>query len=117
VSDLPLAEWNPSKLQITSSDAEVRAWGLAGDEGGLFWVQDFSLEGRPIDEVRSAMPARRDVRLEVQGITAGSYTIHPYDTWQGVDLETFDVECKADASCAIALPDFTSDMAFKIIRK
>jgi len=117
VSDMPLAEWDPSKLQITSSDAEVRAWGLAGNEGGLFWAQDFSLEGKSIDEVRSSMPVRTGVQVEVQGMAAGSYTIQPYDTWQGVYLDEFDLECKDGESCIIPLPEFTSDMAFKIIRK
>ena len=117
VMDMPLAKWNPSRLEITSSDNEVRGWGLAGRDGGLFWVQDFSLEGRSIDEVRSAMPLRTDVDVDVRGLASGSYTIQPYDTWQGVDLDAFDVECAEEEACLIALPDFTSDMAFKIIRK
>lgn len=116
VKNLPLAEWDPSKLAITSSDAQVRAWGLAGTDGGLFWAQDFSLEGQPIDVVRSEMSLRTGVELNVQGLTAGSYTIQPYDPWQGVYLEEFDVECTEGAACAIPLPDFTSDMAFKIIK-
>jgi hypothetical protein len=117
VSGMPLAAWNPSKLEITSSDPEVRAWGLAGKDGGLFWVQDFSLEGKPIEEVRSSMPLRTDVQMDLDGIAVGSYTIRPYDTWQGVYLEEFGVECQDGEACTIALPDFTSDMAFKIIRK
>jgi hypothetical protein len=117
VSGMPLAAWNPSKLQITSSDAEVRAWGLAGNDGGLFWVQDFSLEGQPIDEVRSSMPLRTDVQVDIQGMAAGSYTIQPYNTWQGTYLDEFDVDCNDSEPCTIALPDFTSDMAFKIVRK
>jgi hypothetical protein len=71
VMDMPLAEWNPSKLQITSRDAQVRAWGLAGEAGGLFWVQDFSLTGKPIEEVRSGMTVRAGVQLDVQGLTSG----------------------------------------------
>jgi Domain of unknown function (DUF5060) len=117
VMDMPLAQWNPSKLEITSSDAEVRAWGVAGHDGGLFWVQDFSLEGKSIEEVRKGMPVRTDVQLVVQGIAAGSYTIRPYNTWQGIYLDSFDVECNEGESCLIALPDFTSDMAFNFIRK
>jgi hypothetical protein len=117
VSDLPLAQWNPSKLEITSSDAEIRAWGLAGNDGGLFWAQDFSLEGQPIEEIRSGMTLRMGVQLTVQGIAAGSYTIQPYDTWQGIYLDEINAECSDGEACIIALPDFTSDMAFKIIRK
>lgn len=117
VKDMPLAEWDPSRLEITSSDAQVRAWGLAGKQGGLFWIQDFSLAGKPIDEVRSSMSVRTAVQLDIQGMAAGSYTIQPYDPWQGLYLDEFDVECKDSEVCNIVLPDFTSDMAFKIIRK
>ena len=116
VTELPLAQWNASKLEITSSNAEVRAWGLAGNEGGLFWVQDFSLEGKSIDEVRSSMPLRSGVQVNVQGLAAGSYSIQPYDTWQGVYFDEMRVECTEGEVCSIALPDFTSDMAFKIVR-
>ena len=117
VSDLPLAHWNPSKLEISVSDPQVRAWGLAGGDGGLFWVQDFSLEGSPIEEVRIEMPSRTDVQITIQNMVAGAYTIQPYDTWQGVYLDAFDVECADGATCVIRLPEFTSDMAFKIRRK
>jgi hypothetical protein len=115
--DMPLAKWDPSKLQITFSDPEVRAWGLAGRDGGLFWVQDFSLEGSSIEEIRSSLSLRRDVEVEIQGVEAGSYTIQPYDTWQGIYLDDLNVECQEGVSCTIPLPEFTSDMAFKIIRK
>ncbi len=117
VQDTPLAKWNPSKLEITSSDKKVRAWGLAGEDGGLFWVQDFSLQGKPIGEIRRTMRVLKGIRVNAQGLAAGSYTIQPYDTWKGVYLESFDMECKANEPCYIVLPNFTSDMAFKIIRK
>ena len=116
VKNLPLAKWHPSVLQIKASDDQVRAWGLAGNDGGLFWVQDFSLEGKSIDEVRKSMTVRKNVQVEIKGLASGSYTITPYDTWQGINLKSFDVEC-SDNSCTITLPDFKSDMAFKIIRK
>ena len=116
VTDLPLAQWNPSTLEIGANDAQVRAWGLAGNDGGLFWVQDFSLEGRPIDEVRDEMPLRTAVQVNVQGLSAGPYTVQPYDTWQGVYLDEISVECTEGEVCSIALPDFTSDMAFRIVR-
>jgi hypothetical protein len=117
VQDLPIAKWNPSKLEITSSDKQVRAWGLAGKDGGLLWVQDFSLQGKPIGEVRKDMHARSHIKLEIQDLATGSYTIQPYDTWQGNYLAAFDAECKAGVPCTLVLPKFTSDMAFKIKRK
>jgi hypothetical protein len=117
VADLPLAQWNPSKLEFSSNDAEARGWGLAGEAGGLIWVQDFSLEGESIDEVRSGLSLRRGVQLTVQGLAGGSYTIQPYDTWQGVYLDELNIDCGTGQACSIDLPDFRSDMAFKIIRQ
>ena len=117
VSDLPLAKWNPSPLNITASDSQVRAWGVAGSAGGLFWVQDFSLDGKPVDIVRSSMRLRTGVQLELQGLQAGSYRVMPYDTWQGQYLDSLEVTCTGNAVCTITLPDFTSDIAFKIIRQ
>lgn len=117
VKDMPLAKWKPSKLTIMPSDTQVRAWGVAGKEGGLIWVQDFSLTGSSIDEVRSSMPTRRDVQLQIQGLAGGPYIIQPYDTWQGVYLDSMEVECSDNTACIVGLPGFTSDIAFKIIRK
>ncbi len=116
VADLPLAEWNPSTLEITASEADVRAWGLAGSDGGLFWVQDFSLAGRSIEEVRSEMSLRSGVQVSVQGLSEGAYVVQPYDTWRGIYLDEIRVECTDSNICMIDLPDFTSDMAFRITR-
>ena len=62
------------------------------------------------------MPSRIGIQLNVQGLATGSYTIRPYDTWRGDYLEEFEVECAEGEVCNMALPDFTSDMAFKIVR-
>jgi hypothetical protein len=115
-SDLPLAKWNPSALQIVASDGEVRGWGRAGRDGGLLWLQDYSLEGSAIEDVRNLMPVRSGVLVELIGLPAGTFVVMPYDTWQGIYLDAFDVEC-TDASCVIPLPDFKSDMAIRLIRK
>jgi hypothetical protein len=117
VEDMHLAKLDPSALMITSSDPQVRAWGLAGQSAGLFWVQDYSLEGRSMDEVRSLMTIRSGVQVDVQGLTAGSYAVQPYDPWLGVYLETFHIECSEESACTISLPDFQADMAFKIIQE
>ncbi|RPI31743.1 MAG: DUF5060 domain-containing protein [Chloroflexota bacterium] len=117
VADIPLAELDPSALQINSTDPEVRAWGVAGEQGGLLWVQDFSMEGRPIEEVRSLSAPRQGVQIEIQGLESGDYTLRPYDTWQGEYLEAFDVSCSQEQVCRVDLPDFVADMAFKLERK
>jgi hypothetical protein len=115
--DLPLAKWNPSALGLTSSDPQIRGWGVAGEDGGLFWVQDFALEGKSIEEVRASTTVRSNVEITINGMTEGNYSIQPYDTWQGLTLDAMDVDCKANEPCVVSLPDFTSDMAFKIISK
>jgi hypothetical protein len=117
VAEVPLAALNPAAVQIESSDAQVRGWGVAGSDGGLFWVQDFALEGQPIEIVRQDATVRQDVQVEIRGMASGTYAILPYDTWQGVYLEAVDVNCTEGQACPIALPDFTADIAFRVERK
>jgi hypothetical protein len=117
VSGLPLAQWNPAPLQISSSDPKVRGWGVAGRDGGLFWVQDFTLEGKSIDEVRISQTVRKGVQVQLQGLAGGVYTITPYDTWQGTYLMISTITCTDSQPCKVALPDFKADMAIKIERK
>ena len=117
VSGLPLAKWNPVPLKINSLDPQVRGWGVAGKDGGLFWVQDFSLEGKTIEEVRIGLKLRGGVRLQLQGLATGTFTVTPYDTWQGIFLAPTTIHCIKGKNCLVALPDFKADMAFKIERK
>jgi hypothetical protein len=117
VSGMPLAEWNPAPVQISSSDPQVRGWGVAGNDGGLFWVQDFSLEGKSIDEVRKNQTVRQGVRVDLLGLAGGTYTLTPYDTWQGTYLDAFWVTCAEGQPCTIPVSDFMADLAFKIERK
>jgi hypothetical protein len=105
---------NPSPLEIGSSDPQVRGWGVAGEEGGLFWVQDFSLQGQGIEAVRANQTVRSGLRVDTVGLAGGTYTITPFDTWQGTYLEPFEVDCTEGQTCTIALPDFVADMAFQI---
>jgi hypothetical protein len=116
VAEIPLAWWDPIALTIESSDPEVRAWGVAGDEGGLFWVQDSSTESLEINEVRENQTLRNGVSLEVTGLPAGTWQITPYDTWKGFFLDTFVVSCGEGPACVIPLPNFRADMAFKVTR-
>jgi hypothetical protein len=117
VSGLPLAKWDPSPLKVDSSEAQVRGWGMAGKGGGLFWMQDFSMEGRTIQEVRAYQAVKTGVQVELGGLAGGSYTVTPFDTAQGTFLASIGVTCTDGQPCPIALPDFKADMAFKIERK
>ena len=116
VADIPLAKLKPSILQLISDDPQVRGWGVAGNDGGLFWVQDFSMEGKSIEEVRADKTVRKGVQVEVQGLAGGTFTVTPYDTWLGTYLAAIPVTCTDGQSCKIVLPDFKLDMAFKIAR-
>ncbi len=117
VEDIHLAELNPSQLQITSLDPQVRGWGVAGDNGGLLWVQDFSLEGKSIEEIRAGVTTRQGTQVDIDGLFNGTFTITPYDTWQGAWLTAFELTCMDGQPCRVDLPDFKADMAFKIERK
>ena len=117
VSGLPLAQWKPSPLGIESSDGPIRGWGVAGKDGGLFWVQDVSLEGTPIEVARALPAVSQKVTIQITGLAGGAYAITPYDTWQGTYLTAFTVDCAQGQPCTIPLPDFTADMAFKLERK
>jgi hypothetical protein len=117
VSGLALAKLDPAPIQLRFSDPQVRGWGMAGKDGGLLWVQDYSLEGKSIDEVRSSQTARKAVQVEIQGLATGIFTVTPYDTWQGTFLTAINIDCTDGQPCRIALPDFKADMAFKIERE
>jgi hypothetical protein len=117
VSDIPLAEWNPSALKIVSLDPRFRGWGVAGAKGGLFWVQDFSLEGKSIQDIRKGLTTHTGVVLEISGLAGGTYTIRPYDTWTGQYHPPFDLMCPEGAPCTITLPAFQADIAFRVERK
>jgi hypothetical protein len=116
VEEIPLAQLDPQRLALSFNDQPIRGWGVAGVDGGLFWVQDFSLEGKPIEELRADETVRSGIQVEIRGLAGGDYIIRPYDTWQGVYLEPIQVTCAADQACLISLPDFKMDMAFKIER-
>ncbi len=114
VSDIPLAKLNPSPLQVSSSDPQVRGWGVAGKDGGLFWVQDFSLEGKSIDEVRSSQTTPQGCPGGSRGLAGGTYHRHTLRYLAGHYLAAISVTCTDGQPCTIALPDFKADMAFKI---
>ncbi len=117
VSDLPLAKLNPLPLTIISHDPGLRAWGISGREGGLFWVQDFSMEDHSIDAVRQNQSVRRNVQMDIQGLAGGTYTLTPFDTWKGTYAAPFEITCTEGQSCPVTLPALLMDMAYKIDRK
>ncbi len=117
VSQIPLVKLNPTRLTITSSDSQVRGWGVAGQTGGLFWVQDFALAGQGLEAIRANQTLRSGVTVEISGLAEGIYILEPYDTWQGIFLSPLEVTCSAGQNCSVSLPDFKADLALKIERK
>jgi len=117
VEDIPLVIWDPSRLEVKSLDTQVRGWGLGAAEGGLLWVQDFSLEGETIEAVRTSQPVREAVQLEISGLETGTYIFTPYNTWIDEFLDRFEVDCQAAQPCTLPLPAFTADLAVKFERK
>lgn len=116
IADIPLVKLNPSPIKISSSNDQIRGWGLAGAEGGLFWIQDFSLEGKSTAAVRKDQSVRIG-QLQLSGLPAGTYIITPYHTWQGKYLTPIEVTCKAGEPCEFKMPKFHADLAFKIEKK
>lgn len=114
VEGIPLVTLGPVPLQIVSREPEVRGWGVAGDSGGLLWVQDFALEGSTMDEIRADQTVRSGVEVELASLASGTWVVTPYDTRQGTWQEPFTVDC--NQPCILQLPDFHADMAFKLER-
>jgi hypothetical protein len=82
------------------------------------WVQDITLSGSDIDEIRQQKVERSDVSVGLLGLGSGRHQISPYNTWQGQFGESFEVYCDGgvDTECIIPLPNFTSDIEFRINR-
>jgi hypothetical protein len=116
LADIPLVRWNPSALKIAGTAPMIRGWGVAGKDGGLFWIQDAAMEGKPIGDVRSYSAVRRGVVVEISGLAEGRYTVTPFDTWKGTFLAPVGITC-GGVPCAVPLPEFTSDMAFRLERR
>ena len=113
VADLPLAKLNPTLLDIQPADADLRAWGVGGQAWGIAWVQDVSLKGKPVAEVRESKSRR--ARLTVQGLADGSYRVRPFDTWQGIYVNE-SVAAASGGALTLDLPEFRGDMAVRIER-
>jgi hypothetical protein len=115
VEEIPLVSYDPVAVSVSSSDPEVRGWGVVGDRGGVLWAQDFALEGHTMEEIRADQTVRAAVSLTIQPLAAGQWVLTPYDTWQGAWLEPFRVDCPG-GPCSLPIPEFTRDLALKLER-
>lgn len=113
--ELPLAAIDPETVDVASSDPDVRGWALAGETGGVVWLQDFALEEATIEEIRADETVRANVVVTLSDLDAGTWEIRPYDTWTGEWLESSVVECPG-GSCEVIVPDFHRDIALLLER-
>lgn len=117
LAEIPLAKLNPAPLTIQFAEKDIRAWGVAGTDGGLVWVQDFSQQGTKTSEIHKNLVVRKGILANVTGMAGGTYIVTPYNTWTGEWLEPLEITCEAGKECPIILPDFTADIALKIMKK
>jgi hypothetical protein len=115
VDEVPLAAYDPESVSIQSGDPDVRGWGVVGDRGGIIWLQDHALDEATIEEIRADETIRSGVVSTVDSLTAGPWTVTPYDTWLGEWMEPFEAQCPS-GPCPLPLPDFHSDIALRLSR-
>lgn len=109
VADLPLARLKPTPLDVKVIGKGVDAWGLLSEDGGVgfFWVQD-------VEQVSTSASQQVGVRVVVEGLAAGGYSVRPYDTWQGVYLAETRGDVDESGQLTIGLPPFSGDIAVRI---
>lgn len=112
--EIPLVTIAPEQLSLSFSDPAVRGWGVGSDRGGVIWVQDFALEGAPLNEIMSDNTIRSGVIVTISDLRAQTLTFRPYNTWTGEWLEARDAVC-GDGLCVLSIPDFSRDLALQLI--
>jgi len=100
---------------VTTGDEELEAWGLVGgglelalsgvEGAGFFWVQD-----------TAPGETRAGVAITVEGVPPGSYTVRPFDTWQGVYLDASRATAGESGQLLVVLPPFSGDIAVRLER-
>jgi len=113
VQTLSLAKWKPNPLTI-NTPVDIKAWGIAGQHGGLIWLQDTRLSGKTIVDIRDQQSLYPAFILEVVGLEAGQYNLIPYETRLGMFLPTKALTCETNIPCLIEVDSFNGDIAFKI---
>lgn len=113
VEQLSLAKWNPEQLIITSAN-DTKVWGVAGQQGGLIWLQDVRLKGESISSIRTLQTTYPPSTLEVTGLAPGEYEITPYNTKLGTFVTPFSITCVTGTPCLIQVSSFLGDIALRI---
>ncbi len=116
IKDVPMAQWDPSPIQITDNSTTTKSWGVLGNDGGIIWTQDKLVQGLSINDVRINRTTRSNVSIQLPTINEGIYKVTPFNTWQGEFIDSFTIDCNLldDEGCKINLPDFISDIALRL---
>ena len=104
VADIPFPALDLQPAELRADRTGIMARGLSGGDYAIAWVQD-----------RQPGQDRSGVRLTIGGMADGAYTIHPFDTWAGKPLAEIAAEA-AGGELELELPEFTNDVALKIVR-
>lgn len=117
VKDIPLVQLKPLPLLVSTND-DIKAWALAGENGGLLWIIDIRLQGLSIAQIRQRQSPMASTSINVTGLQSGRYRVTPFNTWQGTFEQAFTINCVGtiEDPCEIIVPDFLHDSAFKIER-
>jgi len=116
VQPIPLAQWNPSLINITDNNNTTKSWGVLGNEGGVIWVQDMLVEGLNINDIRQQRVLRDSVSIFLADIKSGQFKVTPFNTWNGEFGNSFTIDCGSinTNGCKIDLPNFLSDIALRL---
>lgn len=116
IENIPMAQWNPSPIEIIDDSITTKSWGILGNSGGIIWTQDKLLAGLNINDTRTLKTTRSNLAIYLPAISEGIYKVTPFNTWQGEFIESFDIDCNIadDRGCRIDLPDFISDIVFRL---
>lgn len=117
VNTLPLVQWKPKPINISTGE-NLRAWGLLGEKGGIVWLQDTSLAGLDIEQIRLQKTLVTNANLFLPNEVTGSFQITPFNTWNGEFLASFNIQCDQISvnGCEINIPPFIDDIAIRINR-
>lgn len=118
IQTIPLAQWNPSPVNITDNNNTSKSWCMLGNEGGLIWTQDTLVEGLHINDIREQRSIRDNVSIFLSNTSSGQYKITPFNTWSGKFGDSFTIDCNSVGiyGCQIDLPSFMSDIAIRLDR-
>jgi hypothetical protein len=106
VADIPFPSLDLKPAELHTAGTGIAARGIAGNGYAIIWVQS-----RQPDETRT------DASISISGLQDGSYTVRPFDTWQGNELEETTAQADGGGQLTLMLPAFRNDIALKLVRK